>query len=153
MNLRLPLLSLTLLLGTLAACKKDDPATTADPRDAYVGRWIEVSSNGVPATGSRLDTMTISKSTSSTAALSVGTLLRSGPFTASPAPTGGYRADNTPINTGTVLDAPGVGRANVMLDNAAFALVSGQLSATLNYSARVGSFSATQQYVEVLVRK
>jgi hypothetical protein len=134
------------------ACKKTDETPT-DPRDAYVGRWIEVSTNGIPTSSGPLDTMTISKSSINTTALSVGTLLLSGPFTASPAPSGGYKADNTPINTGTIVNVPGYGRATAMLDNGQFALVSGQLSATLNYSVKVGAYSATQQYVEVLVRK
>ena len=153
-NLMLRFVFAFFVLGLLLmACKKDSAAAAADPRDPYVGRWIEISSNGIPSTTGRLDTLTISKSSSNSTGLVIGSLIQSGPFTASPNASGSYKADNTPINTGTTVNVPGYGITTAMLDNFTMAMVSGQLSATINYSAKAGTYTATEQYIDVLVKK
>lgn len=142
--------ALTVLLTI--ACTKKNPEV--DPRDAYVGTWIEQSSNGVPtAATDRRDTIELTKGEGNK--LRVDKLIVAGAFNASLAGTGvGYQADNTPINTGSVLvNAQNGTRSPIVLTKMQFLLSGSQLTMSVSYSAQSGSQAVQQDYVEVMTRR
>lgn len=140
------------LLTLLMACKKD-AATAADPRDPYVGTWIEQSTNGAPIqAGAARDTMVITKS--GDARLQIARLIYAGAFTASPVSSGsGYQADNLPIRTGTTFVFQSGARTEVMLDKMSMVLSGEQIILTTSYSAKAGTQTASQDYVSTMKKQ
>ncbi|CCH00985.1 hypothetical protein FAES_2976 [Fibrella aestuarina BUZ 2] len=139
---------LTLLLAGSCAKKNNDP----DPRDGYIGTWVEKTTNGVPARAGLEDVLTISKTGTTT--MSVDGLIRAGAFTVSPVSAGsGYKADNTPITSGTEFLFLDGSKGNVTLDKLTMVVSGDQLTMTYSFSAKSATQNAGEDYVEILTKR
>lgn len=149
--MRQSLLFVVWMVGLLvSSCTKK--SADPDPRDAFVGTWVEKTTNGVPARAGLEDVLTISKT--GTATMSVDGLIRAGAFTVSPVSAGaGYKADNTPITSGTEFLFLDGSKGTVTLDKLTMTVSGNQLTMTYSFSAKSATQNAGEDYVEILTKR
>ncbi|MEZ0607165.1 hypothetical protein ACAW74_01560 [Fibrella sp. WM1] len=149
---RFPTLCFLIVLMVWLASSCAKKSTDPDPRDAYVGTWVEKTTNGVPARTGLEDVLTIAKT--GTATMSVDGLIRSGAFTVSPVSAGvGFKADNTPITSGTEFLFLDGSKGNVTLDKLTMTVSGDQLTMTYSFSAKSATQNAGEDYVEILTKR
>ncbi|MEZ0607166.1 hypothetical protein ACAW74_01565 [Fibrella sp. WM1] len=139
------LLMVWLLLSSCST-KRD----VVDPRDAYVGTWIEKSTNGKAATVGQEDQLLVGKGATADAISLKG--LTAADLSATANGTG-YRVADGAINTGFVYSFPDKSTAPVYAQNLTATAADGQLTVTYNLLAQSSTALATGDISEVFIKK